>query len=76
VIWTKIHYIRLDRRDSGMDISYENSVTNPCKNIFVTDVSDQSAIKERFTKLWTQIICEKENDVAKKNSGQTNIFKL
>ena len=59
-----------------MDISYENSVTNPCKNIFVTDVSDRSAIKERFTKLWTQIICEKENDVAKKNSVHKNIFKL
>ena len=59
-----------------MDISYENRVTNPCKNIFVTDVSDRSAIKERFTKLWTQIICEKENDGSEKNSGQTNLFKL
>lgn len=56
-----------------MDVKYEGSVESQCKSIFV---SDQPAIRERFTKLWTQIICEKENSVTKKNNGQTNLFKV
>lgn len=56
-----------------MDVMYEESVESQCKSIFA---SDQSSIRERFTRLWTQIICEKENDVTKKNNGQTNLFKV
>lgn len=56
-----------------MDIVYENSVENKCKNIFV---SDQSVMKERFTSLWTQVICEKESGVTGKNDVQTNLFRI
>jgi hypothetical protein len=56
-----------------MDISYGSNAENPCKNIFA---SDQAVIKERFTRLWTQIICEKENDITNKNNVQTNRFQI
>ncbi len=56
-----------------MDILYESNAQNQCKSIFA---SDQSAIKDRFTRLWTQIICEKENDVTKKKDAQANLFKI
>lgn len=56
-----------------MDILYGSGIENQCKSIFT---SDQSMIRERFTKLWTQIISEKENDVERRNSGQTDLFKL
>ncbi len=39
-----------------MDVVMENS----CKNIFI---SDQSKMRETFTRLWIQVINEKENSI-------------
>lgn len=46
------------------------SSVSECKNIFV---SDESEIKERFTKLWMQIIAEKENGININNVVQTSV---
>lgn len=51
-----------------MDIGMENG----CKSIFVT--SEQSKIREAFTKLWIQVINEKENSIKIKKDVQTNII--
>ena len=42
-----------------------------CKSIFV---SDESEIKEKFTKLWIQVITEKENGINTNNVVQTSVL--
>lgn len=48
-----------------MDVVIENG----CKNVFS---SDKTEIRDVFTKLWTQVINEKENSINVKSDVQTN----
>lgn len=50
-----------------MDVIVENS----CTNVFS---SDKTEIKDVFTKLWTQVINEKENSITLNHDVQTNIL--
>lgn len=46
---------------------------NKCENIFA---SEPSMLKESFTRLWTQVICEEESGVVGKKDMQTNHLSL
>lgn len=45
--------------------------TSGCKNIFI---SDEAEIREKFTKLWIQVITEKENEININNVVQTSVL--
>ena len=45
--------------------------TGGCKSVFL---SDESEIKEKFTKLWIQLIAEKENGINTNNVVQTSVL--
>lgn len=49
-----------------MDIS-----TGGCRSVFL---SDESEIREKFTKLWIQVIAEKENGININNVVQTSVL--
>lgn len=50
-----------------MDVVMENN----CKNVFSSDIAE---ITDVFTKLWTQVINEKENNLALNQDVQTNVL--
>lgn len=57
-----------------MEIICNNfSLENKCENIFA---SEPSMLKESFTRLWTQVICEEESGVVGKKDMQTNHLSL
>lgn len=45
--------------------------TGGCKSVFL---SDESEIKEKFTKLWIQVIDEKENGINANSVVQTSVL--
>ena len=45
--------------------------TSGCKSVFL---SDESEIKEKFTKLWIQVIAEEENGINANNVVQTSVL--